>query len=753
MIKGFHSFLSSQRSKLNAQRVRELGIHFKRQFPSYDRTKIEYENHRGTVMVVGQKEFEARRERQLSLRRGLRPQVLTPLTGPLFSRPQVLIDGAFEGGGALGFAHLGALHAFAHCGIWFDRVAGTSAGAIVAAFVGAGYRADLNYTPDLLSPVATRQVEIGRDSLGRPITRAEGLEANADHSLNQILFEDDYRLHTDFDRVTANDLEDSLLFKNLVERQGMLNLGFNASRDEVLQKLKERFLDGKVADDAEPDEDVATAMQGIFRLMEDGGLWRGTYLRDWIERHLQAKVTGRSADGGTVAFRDLPMDVCIGCVDIGRTVVDSVFRPALPVFFSKKTSPEYSVAEAVRRSMSLPYLFYPRRMTDGRGSRVPDYTDGDVSVTYSQHWNRFLLDGGFKINLPVSVFLDRQSTFMSNQFVNDEPAKHVAIFLLDETEDAPPRPDDVRFARLPSPLRQIIQQAGDEARLTQDTPLVPDSEGIGDSSVYASDIRKRNYLLAVGLQVLDFAFGTRQALELKPIYAALPKTLFVDIGVRDPNWETGDSRINAGHFGMSKQTKRWIVRSAWEAGRRALQEVASDGIDIGISDEVTAYPLSVGITLISPTVYQVVARAKDGDTLYIDAPNLRANSRTGAVATQNTFRLGSQFGDVYDGLGATWIKTANADRDATEADLLRFTVATRCRVLLLMPVTGNPGFLGDGWTRVEDRAVHLENALPGMLAYGVWFKDFPAGEVVIGGMRSGGGRGTLQNYSVLVQAH
>ena len=364
------------------------------------------------------------------------------------------------------------------------------------------------------------------------------------------------------------------------------------------------------------------------------------------------------------------MDVCIGCVDIGRTVVDSVFRPALPVFFSKKTSPEYSVAEAVRRSMSLPYLFYPRRMTDGRGSRVPDYTDGDVSVTYSQHWNRFLLDGGFKINLPVSVFLDRQSTFMSNQFVNDEPAKHVAIFLLDETEDAPPRPDDVRFARLPSPLRQIIQQAGDEARRTQDTPLVPDSEGIGDSSVYASDIRKRNYLLAVGLQVLDFAFGTRQALELKPIYAALPKTLFVDIGVRDPNWETGDSRINAGHFGMSKQTKRWIVRSAWEAGRRALQEVASDGIDIGISDEVTAYPLSVGITLISPAVYQVVARAKDGDTLYIDAPTLRANSRTGAVATQNTFRLGSQFGDVYDGLGATWIKTANADRDATEADLL-----------------------------------------------------------------------------------
>ena len=52
-----------------------------------------------------------------------------------------LFDGVFEGGGAKGAAFVGALEAMEKHDLWFQRVAGTSAGSIVAALIAAGYRA------------------------------------------------------------------------------------------------------------------------------------------------------------------------------------------------------------------------------------------------------------------------------------------------------------------------------------------------------------------------------------------------------------------------------------------------------------------------------------------------------------------------------------------------------------------------------------------------------------------------------------
>jgi predicted acylesterase/phospholipase RssA len=55
--------------------------------------------------------------------------------------------GIFQGGGAKGYAHVGALKAAEERDIRFTRLAGTSAGAIVASLVAAGYSAD-----ELLDP-------------------------------------------------------------------------------------------------------------------------------------------------------------------------------------------------------------------------------------------------------------------------------------------------------------------------------------------------------------------------------------------------------------------------------------------------------------------------------------------------------------------------------------------------------------------------------------------------------------------------
>lgn len=53
----------------------------------------------------------------------------------------MLIDGVFSGGGLKGFALVGAYEVLQERGYQFKRVAGTSAGAILASFVAAGYTA------------------------------------------------------------------------------------------------------------------------------------------------------------------------------------------------------------------------------------------------------------------------------------------------------------------------------------------------------------------------------------------------------------------------------------------------------------------------------------------------------------------------------------------------------------------------------------------------------------------------------------
>lgn len=52
----------------------------------------------------------------------------------------MLVDGVFSGGGVKGFALIGAYQALEQNGITFKRLAGTSAGALIAALIAAGYK-------------------------------------------------------------------------------------------------------------------------------------------------------------------------------------------------------------------------------------------------------------------------------------------------------------------------------------------------------------------------------------------------------------------------------------------------------------------------------------------------------------------------------------------------------------------------------------------------------------------------------------
>ncbi|MGV3487608.1 MAG: patatin-like phospholipase family protein [Tuberibacillus sp.] len=63
------------------------------------------------------------------------------------------IDGVFSGGGVKGFAFVGALEVVEEAGLRFRRVAGTSAGSIVAALIAAGFTSqEIKREMDMMNP-------------------------------------------------------------------------------------------------------------------------------------------------------------------------------------------------------------------------------------------------------------------------------------------------------------------------------------------------------------------------------------------------------------------------------------------------------------------------------------------------------------------------------------------------------------------------------------------------------------------------
>ncbi|MCI0439837.1 MAG: fibronectin type III domain-containing protein, partial [Chloroflexi bacterium] len=136
--------------------------------------------------------------------------------------------------------------------------------------------------------------------------------------------------------------------------------------------------------------------------------------------------------------------------------------------------------------------------------------------------------------------------------------------------------------------------------------------------------------------------------------------------------------------------------------------------------------LIANLTVASGKSYQIVENGlSSGETLYIDRPYT--------------------FTSVPQALqGAAYIRTANDDKSRTEADFLSFTLAQDARVYVAYDTRASqlPQWLSDwtdsgeilGTTDIVDRLV--------------FFKDFAAGEVVLGGNLAAGAAGPESKYTV-----
>lgn len=253
--------------------------------------------------------------------------------------------GVFEGGGARGFAHVGALRATERRGLSFRAVAGTSIGAIIAALVAAGYRSDELFSVD---------PESGEES---------GL--------------------------LALDLEAILLDPEEYARVNRLRARFRGKKSGALAGwclngfyrtffLAAMFLPG------------LSVLAYVFHRRILWDLWTRSgavgseRLREWINEQLALKLG--LPRGARVNFKDLPISL--------RVVTTNLSTCNIQVFGPDET-PDVEVAHAVSASAAFPFFFRPVRIGDhlyvdgGLVSNAPAWVLDDVRANSSVSLHTF----------------------------------------------------------------------------------------------------------------------------------------------------------------------------------------------------------------------------------------------------------------------------------------------------------------------------------------------------------------------------
>ena len=209
----------------------------------------------------------------------------------------------FQGGGAKGFAHVGALRAAEERGISFTGVAGTSIGAIVAALVAVGYRSDELYATDGRQPAGVLDID--------PL---------------EVIDELDWReieaLQADVAKFAAR------------------------PRDRLIEKLWNLWM---------RQVPLAIAHRRILaRLARDYGMTGTEGLVSWLDGLLAARIP--VAPLGRVRFSDLRLPLRMVAADIvtGTTRI-----------FGGPDDANMAVADAVAASACYPGVFAPVAIGDG----------------------------------------------------------------------------------------------------------------------------------------------------------------------------------------------------------------------------------------------------------------------------------------------------------------------------------------------------------------------------------------------------
>ena len=291
-------------------------------------------------------------------------------------------DLVFEGGGAKGMAFVGAMQEFEAAGHSFGRVVGSSAGAITATTLAAGYSA--TEMLDSLNEQAGDQ-PVFATFLGDPPPPAD-LRAGA-----------------------------------LAEFLGAIDLSILPDRAE--EWLSEKLLDALAGN---------AIGRNLLSFFEFGGFYAADPFVGWFERKLSEgqRADGRPRDFGRMTFAEMYGETGI---DLSLTASD-VTHNRLRIL-NHRTTPDVPVVWGARMSMSVPLLWQEVIWREEWGG-YHGFADGKpVEISLA---GAVMVDGGLLSNFPIELLVSREE--MVRRIMGPDAAEAVVGFLIDESLPVPDAP-------------------------------------------------------------------------------------------------------------------------------------------------------------------------------------------------------------------------------------------------------------------------------------------------------------------------
>ncbi len=214
-------------------------------------------------------------------------------------------DMVFEGGGAKGMVFVGALEVFLNAGHTPGRLLGTSAGAITAALVAAGYRAD-----EMLTVLAEK---------------VDGHSVFADFMATPPALDKDY-------------------IQKSETRQLLRNIDIPLLPDRFEEKLDDSLVEWMAAQ---------PSLRSVFSFIERGGWFSADHFVTWLQARLD---TGSNA-GKPRQYSKMTLSQFYDATHTDLSLVGADTTKGLMLVLNHRTAPDLPVVWAVRMSMSIPLVW------------------------------------------------------------------------------------------------------------------------------------------------------------------------------------------------------------------------------------------------------------------------------------------------------------------------------------------------------------------------------------------------------------
>lgn len=333
--------------------------------------------------------------------------------GPLPLPPSVYVDGVLEGGAALGTAYLGSLRLLEQNGIWFKRIAGNSAGAITAALIAVGYTAgEIEWLCSAYPNPPARPKGVFKELF--PIDFIEFLDFPELGTIGN-----DARRNTLLWWAVKGQVIDDILKQPIpliptrkktvdgivagLKTNPVIGGAINGSVEDFVCKVVDGSLsflpkstpklkDFRLFDDEKLRIAIADAVWSAVasvdpillmstQLFNEGSLFEGRDFYDTMKRLLGAKK-----------HNNPDADVLFEQLEIPLAVIGANIRTRRMEVYSSKTHPTMIVAEAVRRSMSLPLIFEAQGNTVVDGGIAANFPAWLYSSAGDKYWPTASID-------------------------------------------------------------------------------------------------------------------------------------------------------------------------------------------------------------------------------------------------------------------------------------------------------------------------------------------------------------------------